>query len=169
VSWLAILLAASVAAPAPAPRAHHVVAPHGRVAKKAPRHKGVRLTRRAPPSPGPAAAGGPAATPAPVATATPTAPPPTVYPSRTRVVLQDDPYSLQSSYLTMKAGQVEFNVLNAGMDDHNLTIAGSGATVFTPPGEEAQLVAALPPGTYRLYCSLLNHEQLGMWTTLTVK
>jgi plastocyanin len=171
VTWLPIVLVAALAA-APAPKRPHRVGEHGRLAKQAPRHKGVKVKRPAPQPAAPAGAAAPAApapdpvtTPAPAPSATPA---PSL-PSRTRVVLQDDPYTLQSSYITMKSGPIEFNVLNAGMDDHNLTIRGSGATVFAPAGEEAQLVATLQPGTYRLYCSLLNHEQLGMWTTLTVK
>jgi plastocyanin len=180
VSWPALTLAAVLAAtatataaptPTPTPKAHHRVAKHGRLAKQAPKHKGSKLVRAVPapapgtgaPAPGPAGA----TTPSPATTPTPTPAP--GLPSRTRVVLNDDPFSVQSSYITLKAGTIEFNVLNAGMDDHNLTIRGSGATVFTPPGEEAQLVAALQPGTYRLYCSLLNHEDLGMWTTVTVR
>jgi uncharacterized cupredoxin-like copper-binding protein len=69
----------------------------------------------------------------------------------------------------MQAGPLEFNVVNVGMDDHNLSIVGRADTVFAAAGEEAQLQVTLPAGTYRLYCSLPGHEQLGMWTTLLVK
>jgi uncharacterized cupredoxin-like copper-binding protein len=155
---MAVLLAAAVAA---APAKHPVVR-HGRLAKKAPVHRGVKVTRSAPvtTAPGPAAA--------PVPTPTPT-PAPAPLPSRTRVVLDDDPYKVQSAYLTMQAGPLEFNVVNVGMDDHNLSIKGRADTEFVPGGGEGRLEVTLPAGTYRLYCSLPGHEDLGMWTNLVVK
>jgi len=158
VNWLAVLLAATMAAVP----GHHRVVKHGRLAKKAPVHRGVKVTRPAPPPPAPDAT----TTPVPTATPAPTAPP---LPSRSKVVLDDDPYKVQSAYLTMQAGPLEFNVVNVGMDDHNLSIKGLPDTEFVPAGGEGRLEVTLPAGTYRLYCSLPSHEQLGMWTTLVVK
>jgi hypothetical protein len=176
VKWLALLLALAVAAPAAAsaagPRKKHRVAPSHRVAKKLPRHKGTLVKRpiaapRPPTSPLPT--GDPAGGPAPAPTPTP-APTPPEYPSRTRVILDDTPYSLTSSYNKLKAGPLEFVVFNAGEDDHDLTIDGvQGATVPAPPdGEEQTLSVSLAPGTYRLYCSLLDHAGRGMQSTITV-
>jgi uncharacterized cupredoxin-like copper-binding protein len=85
------------------------------------------------------------------------------------VVLDDDPYKVQSAYLTMQAGSLEFNVVNVGMDDHNLSIKGRADTEFVAAGGEGRLEVTLPAGTYRLYCSLPDHEQWGMWTTLVVR
>jgi uncharacterized cupredoxin-like copper-binding protein len=158
VNWLAVLLVATVAAVP----AKHPVARHGRLAKKAPVHRGVKVTRPAPTPPTPDAV--PSVTPEPTAT-----PAPAPYPSRSRVVLDDDPYKVQSAYLTMQAGPLEFNVVNVGMDDHNLSIKGRADTEFVPAGGEGQLQVTLPAGTYRLYCSLPGHEQAGMWTTLVVR
>ena len=158
MSWLAVLLAATVAAVP----AKHPVAKHGRLAKKAPVHRGVKVSRPAP------AASAPGAEPTVTPTATPT-PTPAPFPSRTRVVLDDDPYKVQSAYLTMQAGPLEFNVVNVGMDDHNLSIKGRADTEFVAAGGEGQLNVTLPAGTYRLYCSLPYHEQWGMWTTLVVR
>jgi uncharacterized cupredoxin-like copper-binding protein len=155
---MAVLLAAAVAA-APV---KHPVTRHGRLAKKAPVHRGVKVTRSAPAAPAPSADPAPAAAPTP-------APTPAPLPSRTRVVLNDDPYKVQSAYLTMQAGPLEFNVVNVGMDDHNLSIKGRADTEFVPAGGEGRLEVTLPAGTYRLYCSLPGHEQLGMWTTVVVK
>jgi plastocyanin len=160
VSWMAVLLAAAVAA---APAKHPVVR-HGRLAKKPPVHRGVKVTRPAPSTTAPS--GGPA--PAPTATPTPT-PTPAPLPSRTKVVLDDDPYKVQSAYLTMQAGPLEFNVVNVGMDDHNLSIKGRADSEFVAAGGEGRLQVTLPAGTYRLYCSLPSPEQLGMWTTVVVK
>jgi uncharacterized cupredoxin-like copper-binding protein len=164
VSWVALLLAAAVgAAPAhhAAPRKHHrVTVPH-RLAKKPPKHKGIALKRGAPVTlPGQPA---PTATPTPLPTATPA---PT-YPSRSHVVL--DEWTVQSSYIVMKAGPLEFNVDNVGEDDHNLSIKGRVESLPVPPGGNGQLTVTLAPGTYTLYCSLPEHEDNGMRTTLTVK
>jgi uncharacterized cupredoxin-like copper-binding protein len=159
VSWLAVLLAAATVAAVPA---KHPVAKHGRLAKRAPVHRGVKVTRPAPVAPAPGAE--PTVTP----TVTPT-PTPVPFPSRSRVVLDDDPYKVQSAYLTMQAGPLEFNVVNVGMDDHNLSIKGRADTEFVAAGGEGRLEVTLPAGTYRLYCSLPGHEQAGMWTSLVVK
>jgi plastocyanin len=157
---MAVLLAAAVAAVP----AKHPVAKHGRLAKRAPVHRGVKVTRPAPVSTAPGAG----ATPAPTATATPT-PTPAPLPSRSKVVLDDDPYKVQSAYLTMQAGPLEFNVVNVGMDDHNLSIRGRADTEFVPAGGEGKLDVTLAAGTYRLYCSLPGHEAAGMWTTVVVR
>jgi uncharacterized cupredoxin-like copper-binding protein len=154
---MAVLLAATVAAVP----AHHRVAKHGRLAKKAPVHRGVKIARPAP-TVAPGVDPAPATTPAP-------APTPAPLPARTRVVLDDDPFKVQSAYLTMAAGPLEFNIVNVGMDDHNLSIKGRADTEFVASGGEGQLNVTLPAGTYRLYCSLPGHEQAGMWTTLVVR
>ncbi len=158
MNWLAVLLAATAAAGP----AKHPVARHGRLAKKAPVHRGVKVSRPAPTPPAPDAS----STPTPAVTPTPT---PAPLPSRSKVVLDDDPFKVQSAYLTMQAGPLEFNVVNVGMDDHNLSIKGLPDTEFVAAGGEGRLEVTLPAGTYRLYCSLPSHEQLGMWTTLVVK
>ena len=158
MSWMAVLLAAAVAV-APA---KHPVARHGRLAKKAPVHRGVKVSRPAPTPPAPDAS----STPTPAVTPSPT---PLPLPSRSKVVLDDDPYKVQSAYLTMQAGPLEFNVVNVGMDDHNLSIKGRADTEFVAAGGEGQLNVTLPAGTYRLYCSLPGHEQAGMWTTVVVR
>ena len=158
MSWMAVLLAAAVAV-APA---KHPVARHGRLAKKAPVHRGVKVSRPAPTPPAPDAS----STPTPAVTPSPT---PLPLPSRSKVVLDDDPYKVQSAYLTMQAGPLEFNVVNVGMDDHNLSIKGRADTEFVAAGGEGQLNVTLPAGAYRLYCSLPGHEQAGMWTNLVVK
>ena len=42
-------------------------------------------------------------------------------------------------------------------------------SVLVPAGQRAQFVVKLKRGTYELYCSLLDHQALGMDTTLIVK
>jgi len=59
------------------------------------------------------------------------------------------------------------------MDDHNLAIRRpSGALVEVvpvPAGQSRSFSVNLPAGTYTLFCSLYDHEQLGMRTTLRVQ
>ena len=64
----------------------------------------------------------PGATATPVPTATPA--PPGTYPTRTNVDL--DEWFVRSSYRTLAAGPIEFNVNNRGEDDHNLAVRGGG-------------------------------------------
>lgn len=109
----------------------------------------------------------PAATPTPTATATP-APP--VYPSRTGVELLE--WRVRPAYRTLAAGRIDFNVLNQGEDDHNLSVRGGGkeyGRLDLAPGEEGALVLQLSAGTYTLYCSLTGHEEEGMKTDISVR
>jgi hypothetical protein len=126
---------------------------------------GTSGTQTAPPDTG----GSPAP---PAGSTTPSAPPP--LPSRTGVDEQE--YSVYPSHNPVAAGSVEFDVQNLGMDDHDLTISDAAGTkvygqVYVPAGQAAQLIAALPAGTYRLFCSLYNgaHDRQGMHASLVVK
>jgi plastocyanin len=174
VSWPAILLAALAAGSGPAPRRHHHVAPHQRLAARAPVHKALTIKR---PQAGPRPTASPVpvtGAPSPTAAPTPgpTATPAPDLPSRTEVLIDDDPdYTMTSSYRTLKAGVVTFNAVNYGMDDHNLTIEDvAGAHVDLPADRETHaLEVTLAPGSYHLYCSLPGHDQAGMHTTITVK
>jgi plastocyanin len=92
------------------------------------------------------------------------------YPARTGVDL--DEWAVRSSYRTLAAGRVDFNVTNVGEDDHNLVVR-SGAQdlghLDLSPGADGTLTLTLPGGTYVLYCSLTGHEAAGMRTEVTVK
>ncbi len=198
MSWLAVLVALSVGVALPSPAGDKaggygrelVVHHHKHKAKRKP-HKHRKVTPRATPTPvalpkpGPASGGGgsppaPVASPTPGATATPTptaAPTPTATPTlytRTGVTLNDanDTYTLHPTRRDFAHGSVEFNANNVGMDDHNLTIRHSGGgdvgSVFLASGDSQTLVLALTPGAYTLYCSIANHEQLGMRYDVTV-
>ena len=104
----------------------------------------------------------PAGEPAPA----PSAPPAPLLPRRTAVDL--DEFYVRPARRTLGSGAVELNVTNFGEDPHDLTIDGH-AQVLLAPGESAQLALTLAAGSYRLYCSLEGHEQLGMTTQLLVK
>jgi plastocyanin len=79
-------------------------------------------------------------------------------------------------------GTVTFEVYDRGQDEHNLTVQGPitptsagqiRGQVWMQSGGSATIVANLPPGTYKLYCSMFagtpqSHEMLGMHTLITV-
>jgi hypothetical protein len=63
-------------------------------------------------------------------------------------------------------------LVNFGQDPHNLVLKRGSkevTSVLVPSGQRAQLQVTLKPGRYELYCSLLDHQALGMDTELLVK
>jgi len=64
-----------------------------------------------------------------------------------------------------KAGLIAFAARNDGLVRHALAVDGPAGTVRTPAlalGELALLTVRLPPGTYKWYCPLADHEARGM-------
>ncbi|HWC26778.1 MAG TPA: hypothetical protein VG474_09355 [Solirubrobacteraceae bacterium] len=64
-----------------------------------------------------------------------------------------------------RAGPIAFVVTNDGTIRHALAVdgpAGQKRTRPLLPGERATFTVRLPPGTYRWYCPLADHEQRGM-------
>lgn len=62
---------------------------------------------------------------------------------------------------------------NTGHVAHDLKLA-QGAKVLAgtkliEPGQSASFTVNLPPGTYKMFCSVPGHEQAGMKGTITVK
>lgn len=93
-------------------------------------------------------------------------------PARIQVVEKE--YSLTLSRLHVHSGRVTVQVVNFGMDDHDLVIQPARSTrsvwqssVLSPEGIATKTIA-LKPGKYTLSCSLPGHRQLGMIATLTV-
>src|SRR4051812_3723909 len=174
---MAAAVAAAPAAQAAPARKKHRVTPSHRLAKKAPRHKGVTFQRPRTvplPSASPVPQAGlpqPTATPAPTATL----PPPTE--TRTGIDLDDrnDQLVMRLTYKVLKAGTIELVPFNLGEDDHNITVeAAAGATladVDMPSGGDAESIVLenLPVGDYRLFCNVATHDQLGMHATLTLR
>ena len=95
-------------------------------------------------------------------------PPPLPLP--TSLAVDEGEFVVVPSKRTVAAGAVTFRVYNRGMDDHDLTLLdGAGVThsVYLEPGSTDSFQATLPPGQWKIYCSLfagtpLSHEALGM-------
>jgi Copper binding proteins, plastocyanin/azurin family len=79
---------------------------------------------------------------------------------------------LQLSRPSLPAGTAIIEQYNAGSDPHNLVAETQSAVAFSfgdlAPGGDQKQTVTLHPGTYTLYCSLLDHRSLGMQATLTV-
>ena len=81
-------------------------------------------------------------------------------------------YALSRRVVAPGPAIVEF--VNFGEDPHDMRIRRVGGTrVYkTPlvqPGGYFDVELKLAPGTYRLWCSVANHEALGMKALLTVR
>ncbi|MGH2942497.1 MAG: hypothetical protein ACRDLN_06965, partial [Solirubrobacteraceae bacterium] len=63
------------------------------------------------------------------------------------------------------AGDIAFEATNDGLVRHALAVDGPSGQVRTrslPPGERATIVVPLPPGVYKWYCPIGDHERRGM-------
>ncbi|MGK2955557.1 MAG: hypothetical protein ACSLFI_07815 [Solirubrobacterales bacterium] len=82
-------------------------------------------------------------------------------------------YGFTLSRTSLVAGDTVVELSNRGEDEHNLHIqkvTGGAETVIpdTAPLTFERARFNTEPGTYRLWCSLPTHAELGMDTTLTV-
>ena len=73
---------------------------------------------------------------------------------------------------TIPPGPAILTVENRGKEVHNLFIEGEGisraAGDTIVPGATQSVDVILKPGTYTLYCPVLNHRELGEQTEITV-
>jgi uncharacterized cupredoxin-like copper-binding protein len=94
-----------------------------------------------------------------------------------RVTLRE--YRIDPQDWEVPAGRVRLVVTNAGRLTHNLAIESVtkesdeqpheyARTPTVPPGGTARATARLKPGTYRIACTLANHDRLGQFGTLKV-
>ena len=70
-----------------------------------------------------------------------------------------------------RAGIVAFEATNDGIVRHALAVDAPAGQVRTPslrPGQRATTSVRLPPGTYKWYCPVADHEDRGMAGRLRV-
>lgn len=82
-------------------------------------------------------------------------------------------YHLLLSRGVVKAGPVNLQEIDGGMDPHDLRLRhGTSPSVIVEPllspGQRYNTVVYLRPGTYHLWCSLPGHWKLGMHAILKV-
>jgi plastocyanin len=106
------------------------------------------------------------------------APPPSASepePEANRLAVKSAEYYYVLSRPSVRAGEVTIELDNRGEDPHNLNLRledEEGEAVEIPETDSLQRNVAtfdLPAGSYRLWCSLPEHEEKGMHTTLLVE
>lgn len=89
------------------------------------------------------------------------------------VTVVEDEYSIKlPSGSTLEAGPYAFDAVNEGKIQHDLAVQGAGVREKTPlidAGDSVKLEVQLEPASYKLWCTVAGHEELGMKTNLTVR
>lgn len=78
----------------------------------------------------------------------------------------------EPSDITAKAGKVKFVLSNVGATAHRFAIKGEGFNASSKnvgAGREQVWEVELPPGTYRMGCTLGDHEKRGSVGTIVVQ
>ena len=93
-------------------------------------------------------------------------------PARMQVAATEFNFGL--SRHTIKAGRALIELANYGEDPHDLRLHRIGGTKtwgtrVVAPESTAILSAKLPPGKYRLWCSIADHRARGMSALFTVR
>jgi plastocyanin len=120
----------------------------------------------------PATAAPPSPAPAP---SPPAGPQPEPEPEANRLAVKGAEYYFVLSRPSVRPGAVTIELNNQGEDPHNLNLRleGSGEEpsqiAETDSGQRTVATFDLPAGKYRLWCSLPEHEEKGMATTLVVE
>lgn len=92
-----------------------------------------------------------------------------------RLAVKSSEFFFVLSRPSVKAGEVTIELSNRGEDPHNLNLqlgGDEGPLHELPETESLQRSVAsfdLPAGKYRLWCSLPEHEEQGMYTSLQVE
>ena len=91
-----------------------------------------------------------------------------------------DEYRIRPQALKVRPGRVHIVVRNRGKLTHNVKVESEptgeaepvvvfGGTPTAHPGETVSAKVPLSPGTYRLTCTIANHDNLGQYGTLVVE
>ena len=84
-----------------------------------------------------------------------------------------DDYSIAPQRIRARPGRLVLEVANAGAVGHTLRVLRGDREVAGVktllPGASGTAAGRLERGTYDLVCILGNHEELGMYGTLTVR
>jgi plastocyanin len=94
-------------------------------------------------------------------------------PARVQVLAREFSFAVSSK--NVRKGDVTIELANFGFDPHNLQVKrikdGSlvGGMGDVGGGGREEVTINLKPGKYELYCSVANHEALGMQALLKVK
>jgi hypothetical protein len=144
---------------------------HGKLRKVVrKRHRWICVAQPAAPALAP-----PVPFPTPPPTPSPPEPTPEPEPEANRLAVKSKEYFYVLSRPAVAAGAVTIELNNPGEDPHNLNLrrqGEEGETLEIPETGSLQRNVAsfeLEPGTYRLWCSLPQHEERGMYSSLQVE
>jgi uncharacterized cupredoxin-like copper-binding protein len=100
-------------------------------------------------------------------------PPRTVRAHDGRQAFTLDDFFISPQKVRVAPGRVTFTATNRGRTTHTLRVSDGVHDLLTittlHPGQTGEASATLKRGTYKLYCAIANHEQLGMSGTLVVR
>jgi len=93
--------------------------------------------------------------------------------------LRVDEYRIVPDHARVRAGRLKIMIYDAGILTHNVKVESDeidpegkpvvvGGTPTAHPGETQFGKVELEPGTYRLACTIANHDTLGMYGKLEV-
>lgn len=88
---------------------------------------------------------------------------------RVDIALTD--FKITPNEFTVKAGEVTFAFENKGRYTHDFRVEGQGVYEKGPmigTGRSREWSTTLEPGTYRIFCRIGDHDQLGMVGTMVV-
>ncbi len=90
-----------------------------------------------------------------------------------RIAVALDDFLFDPQTISARSGPLTFELHNRGRLAHSFRLRRAGKPVAQvpslQPGESRTVTLRLKPGNYRIFCALANHEQLGMYGTLTVR
>jgi plastocyanin len=90
---------------------------------------------------------------------------------RVAIVLDDFRYRPQT--IRARPGRLTVELSSRGRLGHNFNLRKGGRTVATvktlKPGVRRTAAIDLTRGDYRMFCSIANHEELGMYGAITVR
>jgi uncharacterized cupredoxin-like copper-binding protein len=96
------------------------------------------------------------------------------HPTPARLGVSATEFHLTLSRPSVKAGVVQIELQNDGQDPHDLRVrrVGGSHTFSIPlvgPGKHRTLSLHMKPGSYKLWCAVADHQQLGMQALLRVR
>ena len=90
-----------------------------------------------------------------------------------RVTVKLDDFSITPQRIRAKPGRISFRAVNRGAIGHTLRVMRGDREVAAVktllPGASGTGSGTFERGDYKLLCILGNHEELGMYGTLTVR
>jgi plastocyanin len=93
--------------------------------------------------------------------------------SGSTVSLKETDFRIVPQRVRVKPGRITFHVRNTGHLPHNFQIRGRGRKrgriATLKPGASGTLTVRLKHGTYRMYCGIGHHEELGEYGTVSVR